>query len=495
MEKPLSDFDDPTHTTSHITGLRTDNYNVNAGLSKTTHAGWNGSLNVNTGPTFAQPGVFPLNPESRPSLGLQWTQPLLQGAGRPANLAPIVLARIDTERSYFQFKDSVQELVRSVIEAYWSIVFARTDVWAREQQVKQAQFAYDRTAAAFEVGSADVGETAQAKTALANFRVNLLTSRANLLQSEAALRNLLGFPAYDPDQIIPVTPPIQDRLDMDWEQILSLAEENRPDVIELKLVLEADQQRLFQANNNALPRTDAVALYRWNGLEGEMPIGTNLSSAPGQFTDWTLAVNFSVPLGLRQSRAALRRQELVTSRDRANLDQGLHNAGHQLALTLRNLAQFYEQYSANTELRQAAETNLNLQLSEYRGGRQNFLVVLLAITDWGNAVSAQAQTLLQYNTELANLERRTGTILETHGVRFYEERFGAISPLGRLLRGAYYPQSLPPTMNFRSLSQWRATGRADVQSFGSRAEIAGPETQAARCLLQAWRRVRLARPA
>ena len=45
-------------------------------------------------------------------------------------MAPIVLARIDTERSYFQFKDAMQELVRGTIEAYWNLVFARLDVWA-----------------------------------------------------------------------------------------------------------------------------------------------------------------------------------------------------------------------------------------------------------------------------------------------------------------------------------------------------------------------------
>ena len=38
---------------------------------------------------------------------------------------------------YFQFKDSMQEQVRGVIDAYWSLVAARTDVWARRQQVEQ----------------------------------------------------------------------------------------------------------------------------------------------------------------------------------------------------------------------------------------------------------------------------------------------------------------------------------------------------------------------
>ena len=214
VEKPLSDFDDPTFTTSHITGLRTDNYKLNAGLSKTTTLGGTASLNVNAGPTFAQPGVFPLNPESRPSLGLQLTQPLLQGAGRPANLAPIVLARIDTERSYFQFKDSVQKLVRSVIEAYWSIVFARTDVWAREQQVKQAQFAYDRTVAAFEVGSADVGETAQAKTASGQLSGQPARRRApTCCNAKLPSATYSAFPPTIPNK----SRPLRHRSTIDWK--------------------------------------------------------------------------------------------------------------------------------------------------------------------------------------------------------------------------------------------------------------------------------------
>jgi outer membrane protein TolC len=447
LESPEAVFTDPARTMSRIDGLRSDSYDLQASIAKTTGLGGTASLNVNATPNSLRPGVFPLNPSTTSSVDVRYTQPLLRGAGLRANLAPLVIARIDTERSYFQFKDSFQEMVRGVVEAYWAVVFARTDVWAREQQVRQAEFTFERAEAAFRVESLNIGDVAQARTALASFRANLLASRANLLQREAALRNILGIPPYDPERIVPTTPPVDQRMPIEWEDVLGLAEFNRPDLIELKLILEADQQRLYVARNNALPQLDAVAFYRWNGLEGEMPIGTPLSTRPGQFTDWTMAVNFSVPLGLRQSRALLRSQELLIARDRANLQQGLHAATHDLALSYRNLAQFYEQYLAFTELRNAAEENLNLQLGRWRQGIFNFLVVLQAITDWGNAVSSQAQSLLQYNSELVNLERQTGTILESHGIWFFEERYGSISPFGRLHRGVCYPQALPPTEN------------------------------------------------
>jgi outer membrane protein TolC len=247
--------------------------------------------------------------------------------------------------------------------------------------------------------------------------------------------------------LVPLSPPSAVRLKINWEEIVKLAGEDRPDLIELKLILEADQQMLLQAQNQARPQLNAVAMYRWNGLEGTMPNASEISAFGGQFSEWTLGVNFALPIGLRQARAALRQQELILFRDQANLDQGLHNATHLLALRNRNLAQFYDQYQAFQDARVAARTNLERQLENYRRGRSILLNVLQAITDWGNAVSSESQSLTQYNTELANLEQDTGTILEAHGIRFYEERYGTLGPLGRLGRLRDYPQAMPPGPN------------------------------------------------
>src|SRR5262249_48297871 len=150
----------------------------------------------------------------------------------------------------------------------------------------------------------------------------------------------------EPERFLPTTPPTNVRVEPRWDEVVRLAEERRPDLIELKLILEADQQALLPANNQALPRVDTTMLYRWNRLEGTTPSGAHLATGAGQFTDWTLGVNFSVPLGLRQARAVLRRSELILARDQANLDQGLHNMLHVLAGSLRDLAQFHEQYRA-----------------------------------------------------------------------------------------------------------------------------------------------------
>jgi outer membrane protein TolC len=449
FETPRAVLAPKTTLGAFITGIRTDEYDFTTSLSKRTVTGGTAKLSYNDSVTRFQPGVFPLNPEERSALQLSYTQPLLQGASVEANVAPIVIARINTERSFFQYKDSVQELVRGVIDAYWAVVFARTDVWARRKQYEQAEENFKLTDARLRTGAkgGSAADVAQTRVSMLNFQNSLVAAEANLLQREAALRNLLGLPPTDPPRLELITAPSTAKLEPEWDEIVRLAEERRPDLIELKLILEADQQVLLQARNQALPRVDAVFLYQWNGLEGRTPSGATIGTDPGQFTDWTLGVNFSVPLGLRKERAALRSAELFIARDQANLEQGLHSVVHQLAASMRNLAQAYEQYRILNEARIAAKTNLDQQNARFRAGLTIYLNVLLALTDWGNAVSAEAQALSQYNTELANLERQTGTILETHGIWFFEERARHIGPAGRLGHGRLYPAGVLPGAN------------------------------------------------
>jgi outer membrane protein TolC len=439
-----------------IFGQVTDEYNLDVGLRKTNVLGgefemrWMespGGVSTETESPFLEQ-LFRnqrlLNPSNDNSLRFSYNQPLLQGGGFLFNTAPIVIARIDTERSYFQYKDSVQELVRGVIEAYWNLVQARVDVWARQIQVDTSEEQYRREAARLKVGLANRSDEAQARTSYNRFRANLIAAKANVLTREGALRNILGLPPNDHQEIVPNSAPTDKRYKAEWKALLELIEQRRPDIVELKLILEADQVRLLQAENQTLPRLDLQTLYRWNGLSGELPNGERVATRHGEFTDWTVAINFSVPLFLREGRARVRERSLIIARDRANLEQGLHQAAHQVAITIRDIDSSYDQYVAFKETRAAADTNLRVQLAQFEVGRSIYLTVLQALNDWGDAVSSEAQQLISYNVALARLERESGTILETHGLVFAEERFRAAGPAGCLGHGRDYPAALPP---------------------------------------------------
>jgi outer membrane protein TolC len=428
-----------------IGGPRTDVDRAAVGLSKLNTIGGRFGLNFVETTTDSQPPAG-LNPAHRRATELSYTQPLLQGGGFQVNMAPIVLARLATEQSYFQFKDATQELVRGTIEAYWNLVLARLEVWATGMQLEQASEALKREEARLLVGMENIRNVSQAKVTLNQFRAALIAARANVLTREGALRNVIGLPPSDGREIIPTSAPANLRYKPEWDALLRFAERLRPDLIELKLILQADEQRRIQAENSALPQLDANALYRWNGLTGRLPpFGERISTEHGQFADWSVGITFSVPLCLREGRARVREQDLIILRDRANLEQGLHAASSDLAVTVRALESAYEQYLAYREMRAAALQNLLVQIEENRQGRGIYLSVLQALTDWGTAINSEARALVEYNILLATLERQTGTILETHGLVFIEERFQAAGPHCLPGHDRLYPRDLKPT--------------------------------------------------
>ncbi len=143
-DRPGAAFDPNDPTQSILVGSSSDSFNTSLGLSKQMFNGATLGMDVNAIGSYFEPGVFPLEPEYSSFVEMSLRQPLMRGFGRDVNLAPVVIAGIDTQRSFFQFKDAVQELVRGVIAAYWNLVAARVDVWAREQQIAQLEFAYER---------------------------------------------------------------------------------------------------------------------------------------------------------------------------------------------------------------------------------------------------------------------------------------------------------------------------------------------------------------
>jgi outer membrane protein TolC len=441
---------------SIISSQPTESYQSTVGLTKTNVFGGQLGLNYIENPllfTNAGPGnnasfgntfsAFPLNPQQTHTVQLSYTQPLLQGAGFPVNTAPIVIARLNTEQSYFQYKDSVQSMVLGVIEAYWNLVLARTEASVLDSQLKLSEDTYKREDARRRTGIGNEGTEAQARVLYKQFQVGLIAAKANVLTQEGALRNILGIPPSDDRRIVPTSPPTGQRLVPNWDAIVRLAEQRRPDIVQLKLIVEADRERVLQAENTALPRLDAVAKYQWNGLSGTMPNGEHLSTGPGQFGDWSIGVNFSVPLGLRLERAGVRQQKLLITRDQANVEQSVHAAVHQLAATARDLDSAYEQFLVDKQIVAATSDNLRYQAAQVVAQlKVPFLDYRQALIDWGNAISSQAQQLIAYNVALATLERETGTILETHGLVFNEERFRAAGPIP--CHDRLYPAALPP---------------------------------------------------
>ena len=104
------------YTQSFLTGT-----NIQAGLSNST-------INTNSLRTD-------LNPSTSSTLGINVTQPLLQGFGPAVNSRYIQIARNNREASDLVFKEQVINIIASVINLYWDLVSFNEAVKVQQQAV------------------------------------------------------------------------------------------------------------------------------------------------------------------------------------------------------------------------------------------------------------------------------------------------------------------------------------------------------------------------
>ncbi len=318
----------------------------------------------------------------------EFRHPLMQGGGvmfnriagphaQPGFYNGVLIARSNTEISLARFEQGVRDLVSNIENAYWDLHFAYRDleaaITARDAAKKfwddskerepgslreiSAKEQYHR----FEVGVINAlegqlndGTRTDGGSAGGTFR-----STGGVRLAERRLRYLLGMPHTDGTLLLPSDEPTFAPLAFDWGSSLDQAVERRAELRQQSWVVKQRQLELTAAKNFLLPRLDLVALHRFRGLgSGLLGSGTfndDLPPAPdgsrnstafgdllsGDFQEWQVGAELSVPLGFRQAHTAVRSAELKLQREKVVLREQLRAVSLALAYALGELKRAY----------------------------------------------------------------------------------------------------------------------------------------------------------
>jgi outer membrane protein TolC len=405
-----------------------DQANFTATLSKRFVTGGTAALSYNTGYLFFPRGSFPgsINPQYRTAFELSFQQPLLRGGGVEFHRAPLVIARIQSDQTFWQWKESVLALVRSVEEAYWGLYAAHVALRAVEEVLPLAAEVVRVEQARLETQQAIPADVAQAEAQLALFRQQRTRALANVLAQEAQLRNLLGLPPNDRRRLVPAETPPAAPLQIDWNAALEAALRHRPQLARQRLAVRVRQLQLTLARNALQPQLDVRALWRINGIGNELDEALELLGE-NRFNDWELGATLGLPVGFRQASADLRAAQLQLQREVALLNEAVHETTHELADLVREAETTYAEYLSAFERQQAAARWVEGARARFEtpvpieGQRDAFLlalqVYLQALQTWADAMAQAASFLARYHMILARIEEAKGTLLELNHIR------------------------------------------------------------------------------
>lgn len=284
----------------------------------------------------------------------------------------------------FEYDETVQNYIYSLIGSYYALLNADADVKSAEMLRTVAQTARDTAQKKYKAGSVARADVLKADTTLASRDLDLERAKNNREIAKGSLLNKLSFPADQDIKIADMpsefgTPQETKSL----EELFEQAQKTRPDLLRASANKDAAWHRRNSTFLSNLPSISASGSLSWNDTPSESfnAGNDNISGSIGIRASMPLFAGFANMYNLRSAQANYDRaveQERATQ-DNASLDIFTAYQNYKTAQTLLK--------QTETLLKSATESE-KVTAGMYKVGRATML-------DWQTAqselVSAEKQ--------------------------------------------------------------------------------------------------------
>jgi len=367
-------------------------------------------------------GFFP----SR-QFGSTWTasfrQPLLRGAWTDYNLAGVTSARYRLSQAHHDFDRTVQDTLLQIVQAYWELVFARENWRVVNSALGVAEEQLRITIERIRVEELAPRDRVADEAEVARRREELITAENTIRDREDDLRRLL----YDGSEsriwrynLRPISPIAVEPKDSypPFEKLVQVAMQNRPDLRGLRSSVAAAEVAAMEAERDILPQLDLVSSYSSDGVSSDDPTtGASGSfrsafqdSTDQEFPDWSVRLEFAIPIGNHAARSRARRAKLEVERQRRQLHGATLDVQKEVREALRRLRTLGQSIRATQESVRLAETNLETEQVKQRVGASTAFEVQRRNQELREARSRLLRNQLDYHTAESRLQYVQGLL-------------------------------------------------------------------------------------
>jgi outer membrane protein len=421
------------------------------------------------------------DPSIQSTIGISFSQQLLQGFGRDVTRRNILIAENNRKIADLAFAQQAITTVTNTITAYWELVYARENVKVQQQAVTVSQKLYNDNRKQLEIGTMAPLDVTRAESELATDTQNLIVAQTTQLQDELVLKN---FISKDPTasnlidvEIIPTDKPDAPQ-SIQLEPFANAVKEafvKRPDVQEQIMNVKNGQIDVKATKNALLPLVTFTGTFTSTGLAGNslattsaaaagapvvdangnpvtvldsnnvaIPVfvptatttvtgvnKTGLSDSLSQvfhnrFPNYTAGLNVTLPLRNRSAQADNIRAQLTQRQLEAQLQQIKNSAVLDVRNTSIALEQGRAQVQAASKARELQQQTFDAEDKKYRLGASTVYNVILTQRDLITAQGTELRALANLAEAKANYERALGRTLEVNSVTIAGAKKGDI---------------------------------------------------------------------
>lgn len=404
--------------------FRERGWTFEAGVSKKFLAGTQVVLSQELEQRTNNSEFFVPNDQGTANLKLSVIQPLLKGAGVKYNRTMMQIARLDAETGYQEFIRQLETHLMEVNRSYWSLYLARATYAEKQRLVSETEALVNQLSMRDSL-DASSNQISRTNAALATRSAELVRSELAIKNSEARLRALVNDPWFVTGgigEIVPDDIPITGQVIPDFSQMVHKALEYRPEIRQAEKHLKASDLREDMARNETLPTLNLVGEAGIGALRGEGDVGGAFGD---EFEDaqpnYGIGLIASVPWGRRGAKARHLRTQLEVRQQEDQLRSTMDTVLLEVQVAHREVTTAYPDMKAKyTAAVATAEDLAVLQRRQGVDGQEGEALYIEKLLDAQERRARSREDFLQalvvYNAALTNLDRSTGTLLQTEHV-------------------------------------------------------------------------------
>lgn len=393
-----------------------------AGVNRTNRMGGELSIGQRFGNEQSNSQFFLPPNQGATTLTIDYSQPLLQGAGRAINESNIVLATLASDSADMEFVSQVQDLLTDVNRGYWQLYLSRATLLIERRLYHRATKTLDILRKRESV-DASKEMISRAELAIASRKARLITARRVLLDQQSFLRNVVNSPDLDRpefNEFVPTGMPVVEQLDLSVEDAFVTAVQNRPEIASSLAQIRSANVRQQIAENELLPELNLVLQTYAQGLRGNFDLEQAFSDQfNGAEPSYSAGLLFQVPIGRRAANARRTRREIevgeMTAQFRVELERILFDVTtqlRQLDATRRSLQTNLKALVAASETLRLLETRHRLLSSEQdRNSSLRLQDILNSHVRVSDAEIAVVRSQVEHTLAMNRLRRSLGVLV------------------------------------------------------------------------------------
>ncbi len=320
----------------------------------------------------------------------------------------VTIRKLDSQGYKINLTSTVNDVICEVKKAYYNLQYAIEAKRVAEDMVAKYSLSYEQAKGFYQAGIKPKVEVTIAEVNLSNSKLNLIQAENAVDIAMAKLNNTMGLPYTNKYKI---TDNLKfDSCDITLEDAIKTAQESRPEFLLAEVKVEGAKQNVKLIKKSYFPQLSVEGQFQIGGKTFTSNYGYNF----GGYLNFPTINGMLIKNEIKEAKA-------IYSREQANAINTQNNIYYEVQENFYTLTEQKNKIPVAYLSLKKAKENYDLSAGRYEVGVGDPIELKEAQVQYQNAMLTYYQTMCDYNTARATLEKAIGKNIANNEVNLENE--------------------------------------------------------------------------